>query len=53
VQRIDFAYLIEQHVGDNNVLANMDRKDRAAILAVFVSFIQELDLKRMIKRYEN
>jgi len=45
-----FAYLIERYVGANNALAS---KDRTAILAVFTSLVQELDLKTHDERYEN
>jgi len=45
-----FAYLIEQYVGANNALAG---KDRTAILAIFASLVQELDLKTCDERYEN
>jgi len=45
-----FAYLIERYVGLNNVLAG---KDGTAILAVFASFVQELDLKTHDERYES
>lgn len=45
-----FAYLIERYVGLKNALAG---KDRTAILAVFASFVQELDLKTHDERYEN
>lgn len=47
-----FAYLIEQYI-DANVLAAKDIKDRAAIVAIFASFVQELDLKTHDERYEN
>lgn len=46
-----FAYLIEQHVGVNNALEG--KKDGAAILAIFASLVQELDLKTHDERYEN
>lgn len=45
-----YAYLIEQYLGANNVLAG---KDRTAVLAVFASFVQELDLKMPDEKYEN
>lgn len=43
-----FVYLIDQYVGVNNGLAG---KVRTAILAVFASFVQELDLKAHDERY--
>lgn len=47
-----FAYLIEQYAG-TSMLTSKDRKDRTAILAVFASLVQELDLKTHDERYEN
>jgi hypothetical protein len=45
-----FAYRIKQYVGVNNALAG---KDRTAILAIFASIVQELDLKTHDERYKN
>lgn len=47
-----FAHLIEQYIGVD-VLAGKDKEDRTAILAVFTSLVQELDLKTHDERYEN
>jgi hypothetical protein len=35
------------------VLTSKDRKDKAAILAIFATIVQELDLKTHDEGYEN
>lgn len=44
-----FAYLIEQYIGVNALAG----RDGTAILAIFASLVQELDLKTHDERYEN